>query len=133
MMVCVHGGWCVYMVVGVCWLVGCVLVGWLSAGGTHFAPGDWVGVALDSPAFGRNDGTVHGWLRVHRDSIAPGGVPLERARVQLPGGGEFALRAYVASRADMTEEFEARRPGMNAFVLDWLRARGSALTAKDGR
>ena len=44
---------------GVCtwWLV---CVGWLSAGGTHFAPGDWVGVALDSPAFGRNDGTVHG-------------------------------------------------------------------------
>ena len=73
-----------------------------------------------------NDGTVSGWLHKHRDSIAPGGVPLDHARVRLPGGGAFALRAYVASRADMTDEFEELMPGMNTFVLDWLRARDSA-------
>ena len=33
-------------------------------------------------------------------------MPLEGARVRLPGGRVFSLAAYQASREDMTTEFE---------------------------
>ena len=69
-----------------------------------------------------NDGTVRGWRA--RNAIPDGTAPLAEARVALGNGEVFDLRAYEQSRADLTEEFERRMPGMTEFVRDWMQARG---------
>jgi len=67
-----------------------------------------------------NDGSLLGWLSAHGCATAP------PPAFELSDGTVLDLGAYIDTRAELTAEFQALMPGMNAFVAAWLHAQGDS-------